>query len=270
MLLFLPKILSIVLVLRRPEGARPYGGIVRLATSVVLEIVLSSLLAPIRMVFHSRFVVLNLLGRTVTWRSQEREDAETGWREALRQHGFDTLWASAWGAALLWLNPHYFWWVTPIIGALILAVPVSTITSRVRAGERARRWGLFLIPEESAPPRELRDLAHYLAEARRAAAAIPAVERDGFVRVAVDPYTNALHRALLGRERTAGGRLRATRRALLERALRDGPAGFPARERRALLLDPGLTDELHRRVWALPSERAARWGRPAAAPPAEP
>jgi membrane glycosyltransferase len=270
MLLFLPKLLSIVLVLRQPEGARPYGGVVRLAASVLLEIVLSSLLAPIRMVFHSRFVVANLLGRTVTWRSQERGDAETTWREALRQHGFDTLWASAWGAALLWLNPHYFWWVTPIIGALILAVPVSTITSRVRAGERARRWGLFLIPEEHAPPPELRDLADCLAEAQRAEAAIPAAERDGFVRVAVDPYTNALHRALLGRERTAGGRLRATRRALLEHALRDGPAGISVRERRTLLLDPGLTDELHRGVWALPGERAARWGRLAARPPAEP
>jgi len=266
MLLFLPKLLSIVLVLRQPEGARPYGGVVRLAASVALEIVLSSLLAPIRMVFHSRFVVLNLLGRTVTWRSQERGDAETTWREALRQHGFDTLWASAWGAALLWLNPHYFWWVTPIIGALILAVPVSTITSRVRAGERARRWGLFLIPEEHAPPPELRDLANCLAEARQAEAAIPPTERDGFVRVAVDPYTNALHRALLGRERMAGGGLRATRQALLEHALQDGPAGISARERRTLLLDPGLTDELHRRVWTLPGERARRWGRPFAEP----
>jgi len=269
-LLFLPKILSIVLVLRQPERARPHGGVLRLVASVALEIVLSSLLAPIRMVFHSRFVVLNLLGRTVTWRSQEREDAETTWREALRQHGFDSVWASAWGAALLWLNPHYFWWVTPIIGALILAVPVSTITSRVRAGERARRWGLFLIPEEHAPPPELADLAADLAAARRAEAAAWPAERDGFVRVAVDPYTNALHRALLGRARTPGARLRATRGALLEHALREGPAGITARERRALLLDPELTDSLHRRVWALPREHAARWGRPGADPPPEP
>jgi len=35
----------------------------------VATAVISSLLAPIRMVFHSRFVLLNLLGRTVTWRS---------------------------------------------------------------------------------------------------------------------------------------------------------------------------------------------------------
>ena len=57
------------------------------------------------MVFHSRFVVQNLLGRTVTWRSQGREDAETGWREAIRHHGFDTLFASAWGISLYLAQP---------------------------------------------------------------------------------------------------------------------------------------------------------------------
>ena len=116
----------------------------------MLEILLSSLLAPIRMVFHSRFVLTNLLGRTVSWRSQGREDAETSWREAIRHHGFDTLFASAWGAALFWLNPDYFWWVTPIIGALILSVPVSVLASRVPPRRAARgAAGLFLIPEES-------------------------------------------------------------------------------------------------------------------------
>ena len=77
----------------------------RLSLSVFLEILLSSLLAPIRMVFHSRFVVQNLLGRTVQWRSQGREDAETRWWEAIRRHGFDTVFASAWGISLYWLNP---------------------------------------------------------------------------------------------------------------------------------------------------------------------
>jgi membrane glycosyltransferase len=51
----------------------------RLFASVVLDVVLSSLLAPIRMAFHSRFVFTNLIGRTVVWRSAPREDAETSW-----------------------------------------------------------------------------------------------------------------------------------------------------------------------------------------------
>jgi membrane glycosyltransferase len=269
MILFLPKVLSILLIVFKRRNACAYGGVGRLTVSVVLEIVLSSLLAPIRMVFHSRFVLMNLLGRTVSWRSQGRGDDETTWREAIRHHGLDTLFASAWGAALFWLNPGYFWWVTPIVGALILSVPVSVYASRVSLGERARRLGLFLIPEESDPPPELQDLYAFHADALHATDRLPPAERDGFVRAAVDPYVNALRRALAGAPRAVRGSIRARRRALLERALADGPASLSARERRVLLLDPEATDELHRRVWALHDrDRAARWGRPGAPLPA--
>ena len=263
MILFFPKVLSIVLIVLKRRTARAYGGVARLAVSVLVEILLSSLLAPIRMVFHSRFVLLNLLGRTVAWHSQERGDDETGWREAIGQHAVDSLWASAWGATLFWLNPHYFWWVTPIIGALILAVPLSVYTSRVSLGERARRWGLFLIPEESAPPTELRDLQAFLNDARHQAARLPPREHDGFIRAVVDPYVNALHRALLGRRRSQRATIRAARRALLERSLADGPEALSTRQRRVLLHDPDTADALHEAVWELPErERAARWGRP--------
>src|ERR1700741_2607253 len=81
---------------------------------------------------------------------------------AVGQHWLDTAVASRWGVTLFWLNPHYFWWVTPIIGALVLAVPVSVLSSRVSTGDRPRRLGLFLIPEESQPPHELRDLDELL------------------------------------------------------------------------------------------------------------
>jgi membrane glycosyltransferase len=261
MILFLPKVLSIVLIaVTGRDRRRAYGGIFRLTLSVLLEILLSSLLAPIRMVFHSRFVLQNLIGRTVTWRSQEREDAETGWREAIRHHGLDTLFASAWGIGLYWLNPSYFWWVTPIIGALILAIPTSVLASRVRLGDRARALGLFLIPEESDPPQELRDLCDTLRAAQQPPPWPPAAA-DGLVRVAVDPYVNALHRALLGPRRTLRPSIHAARGALLDRALRDGPHALSERERKMLLYDPDLVLALHQRVWALDGPaRAAPWG----------
>jgi len=263
MILFLPKVLSIVLIVfKGPQARRAYGGVFKLTLSVILEILLSSLLAPIRMVFHSRFVLQNLIGRTVTWRSQEREDAQTGWGEAVRHHGLDTLFASAWGIGLYWLNPSYFWWVTPIITALILSVPTSVLASRVRLGDRARARKLFLIPEESDPPQELRDLSENLAVAQQHVPPHPA-ERDGFVRAAVDPYVNALHRALLGPRRTLRPSIGAARRALLERALRDGPEALSERERKVLLYDTDLVTELHQRVWALDDRApASRWGRP--------
>jgi membrane glycosyltransferase len=263
MILFLPKILSILLIVFKRRTSRAYGGALRLSLSVFLEILLSSLFAPIRMVFHSRFVIQTLLRRSVSWPSQGREDAETGWREAIRHHGIDSLFASAWGISLFMLNPNYFWWVTPIIGALILSVPLSVLVSRVSLGDRARAWGLFLIPEEVARPVELCDLDRNLAAALARSEGIPVAEQDGFVRAIVDPYVNALHRAMLGTRRRLAAPVRTARAALLERTLSEGPLALSARQRKILLSDPDTVDALHARVWALAEhERAARWGRP--------
>lgn len=264
MILFLPKLLSVALIVLKRREAQLYGGIGKLSLSVLLEILISSLLAPIRMVFHSRFVLMNLLGRTVTWRSQGREDTETGWREAIRHHGVDTLVACLWGGSLFWLNPNYFWWVTPIIGALVSSIPLSVYASHVRLGERARASGLFLIPEELAPPRELREVEELTAAAERDAAARAALivgadhgaathpTTNGFVATVVDPERSALHCALLGAPRSARKRIVADREALVSRALADGPAALTADERDILLRDPRTVDELHRRVWAAP------------------
>ncbi len=253
MILFLPKILSVVALVMRRQ-AQAYGGGFKLAVSVLLEVIISSLFAPIRMLFHSKFVVQNLLGRTVSWGAQTREDSETGWWEAIRHHGLDSVFATVWGSALFWLNPQYFWWVTPIICGLILSIPISVLASRVRLGDRARARGLFKIPEESAPPAELHDLDQNLTVAEQQAACVPALEHDGFVRAAVDPYINALHRALLGNRRRLKASIRATRYALLERALANGPAALSVRERRILLSDPDTVDQLHQRIWMRPGK----------------
>jgi membrane glycosyltransferase len=264
MILFFPKLLSIVLIVFKRRQARAFGGVVRLTISVVLEILVSSMLAPIRMVFHSKFVLMNLLGRTVTWRSLGREDSETSWREALRHHGLDSIFASIWGVALYWLNPNYFWWVTPIIIALISSVPLSVYASRVSLGQFARRLGLFMIPEETERPRELRDLHAILDESQRRTAAMPAPLRDGFVRAVVDPAVNAIHRGLLGRRRSLQPGVAAERQALVERALLGSPAALPNDDRKILMLDPDAVDELHRRVWLLDDDDLAEsWGRAA-------
>ena len=262
-ILFLPKFLGIALVLFRWRNARLLGGIALLTVSVLLEIAFSALFAPIRMVFHVRFVIANLLGRTVSWRSQAREDAETSWREALRHHGLDTVVASAWGLGVHWANPEYFWWLTPVVAALVLSVPLSVVASRVRAGDRARRWGLFRIPEESAPPPVLEDLARFETSLGSACDRRPLEERDGFVRAAVDPYVNALHALLLRSPRPLAPEIRLRRRRLRERALAEGPAALSTDERRSLLVDPLEMGRLHREVWRLRSrEPAEAWGRP--------
>jgi membrane glycosyltransferase len=262
-ILFLPKILAVVLAILKRHETRGFGGLTKLVGGTFFEIVIASLLAPIRMVFHSRFVLLNLLGREVSWRSQWRGDRQTSWGDALRAHGTDTLVASAWGIGVFWLNPTYFFWVMPIVAALVLSIPISVLSSRVRLGEWARRRGWFAIPEESDPPQELRDRDEELARARAEAARRPPAEADGFVRAAVDPFSNAIHAALQRAQGSLAPRIRAARRALLARAVERGPGALSRGEKAVLLSDRELVDDLHREVWSISDpERAAAWGRP--------
>ena len=155
-LLFLPKLLALGLQCAR--GASEFDGASRLALGVLAESALSMLLAPVRMMFHSKFVAAALAGVTVAWRSPPREDAQTSWAEALRRHGLHTIFGAAWIALVAHLSPVALPWLLPVAGALVLAIPISALSSRVSLGRRARAAGLFVVPEEAAPPAELRRL----------------------------------------------------------------------------------------------------------------
>jgi membrane glycosyltransferase len=262
-ILFLPKILGLVLVTTKWRNTRAFGGGLRLSLSILLETVIGSLFAPIRMVFHSRFVVLNTIGRRIVWRSQTRGDAETGWRAALRYHGVDTVIATVWGVAVYQLNPMYFWWLAPILVALVLSVPLAIVVSRVRWGARARRWGLFVTPEETDPPDELRDLNALLA------APWPDAGSDGFARAVVAPGTNAVHRALLRGPRRLTAAIRGQRRELLAEALAQDPVRLDDAARRILMHDAAMVDALHDGAWALPDLSFEAWLMRAARPTRE-
>src|SRR6185503_8472570 len=105
-----------------------------IVVSTLGEIVLSMLLAPIRMLFHTRFVVAALAGWAITWRSPARDDAATSWGYALRQHGSQTLFGILWAGFVGWLNPAFLPWLAPVAGALIVSIPLSVYTSRASLG----------------------------------------------------------------------------------------------------------------------------------------
>jgi membrane glycosyltransferase len=240
LLLFVPKILSVLLVPRAAVGK--YGGETKLFSSVGAEIVVSALLAPIRMLFHTRFVVTALLGRSVGWKSPSREDAATSWREALRRHGLQTAFGIAWLALVFWLDPAFVWWLAPVAGALMLSIPISVYTSRASLGERMRRAGLFLIPEETNPPAEIAATQRYAREAPP-----PASWIDGVV----DPQYNAMMAAFAPPRPVLPDAVRETRRTLVERALREGPDALSADEKNVLLGDRDALVKLHERVWSI-------------------
>ncbi len=267
-ILFLPKVLSAALVFLRPGGARAFGGATRFLLSVVLEFLASSLFAPIRMLFHTKFVLTNLVGRVVVWRSPPRGDHETTWREAIRHHGLDTLFATAWGAGIYWLNPQYFWWLTPIVGALVLSVPAvraheprpvrrrrapRRIVRHAGRGRRRRRSC-----SSSKPPSPRRNAAMQGSPHRSATASCGRSSTLTSTRSTFGSSASRVPRSPRSRER---------RLVLAERLLAEGPEALRDRDRKALLLDARRIEELHRQVWELPSmEQARPWGRPGSGP----
>ena len=245
-LLFLPKVLSIMLILA--TGARGYGGAPRVTASMLLELLFSALLAPVRMLFHTEFVISSLLGWKVQWRSPPREDAETGWSEALARHGLHSLIGVAWAAGVYWLNPAYLWWLLPVVGALIVSIPISVYSSRVSIGRTARDAGLLVIPEETSPPVELRSVGRSIAR--------PA-QLPGFIDAVVDPLTNAMICASGVARLKEPPASRAARERLVAEALKNGPASLNDRQKNALLRDTFALSALHFLVWTSTEAHAA-------------
>jgi len=134
----------------------------------------------------------------------------------------------------------------------MLSAPVSVLTSRTAPGLAARRWRLFLIPEEAKPPAELAATDRYTRLNQQSALA------QGFLAAAVDPLYNALvcamARARHARVVPAAEHLREQR---LAEVLAAGPAAGKAEATRwRLLNDPEGMALLHRQVWESPGGAA--------------
>ena len=132
--------------------ARSFGGAARVVASTLAEIVWSSMLAPVTLMFQSRSVWQVLWGADSGWPSADREAEAVGMREA---------WASAWWIVLTGLlllagtavlAPELFYWFIPIALPLTAAPWLISASSRPTGGARARSWGLFFTPAESDLP----------------------------------------------------------------------------------------------------------------------
>ena len=263
LLLFLPKVVSLVAALGKTETAEKFGGRTRMLLSAVLEIVASTLLAPVNMIFNSKFVVFTLLGQGVGWITQRRDAGEEGtdWREAILTHWGMTLFGLIWGVSAFIISPMFFWWLSPVISGLILSIPISIFLSKASIGKGARDSGLFLAPEESQPCNELKRLEKNLAECYQHLQPIEPLRADyGLLQAVLDPYINAMHVSVLRRRRPSE-ESREWFIQLRERVLKEGPSKLTTKEKMALLLDAESMIWLHEELWRQPSDSIAEWWR---------
>ncbi|MBB5352381.1 membrane glycosyltransferase [Haloferula luteola] len=245
LLLFVPKLLCVVDLLFDRSRREGFGGMGKAALGAVLETAFSALFAPINMAFHSRFVVWNLLGKSVGWEAQNRGADGTPLRAAWQAHR----WQVVMGALLLGLA----WFLggasalvlaSPVIGGLLAGPWVSSWTSRPVQGLRS----LLVTPEELDPPQELRQVLEAPMKASPAS--------DDIELLLADPYWNAAHLALLGDD--PGRDTQSVEPYLLGA----GPAGLTEEERMTLIANPDAVGRLHLELWnRWPDRLSPSWQR---------
>jgi len=268
--IMLPKALALIDLSYDWNRRQAFGGLARTTASVVCETIFSTLHAPLLMLWHTRFVVMNLLGVSVGWGTQQRAADGTAWGYAIRRHWGHTLIGLAWGVFMWFLSPSLFWWFTPVLAGMVLSVPLSVLTSRRSLGARARKLGLFLTPEEIAPPPELVALranmkVHELTEDN-------SLQRPhaGLADAVLDPYVNAIHVSLLREkqlnpvyaEQLAVMGVGSPRvRALGEKLLALGPDKLTPAERLLIMADGRTMVWLYHEAWLRTGESLAPWWR---------
>ncbi|HEX8757486.1 MAG TPA: glucans biosynthesis glucosyltransferase MdoH [Steroidobacteraceae bacterium] len=160
--LFLPKFFGALLAMKDSRLRRGFGGGPRLFLSLGIEQFFSILLAPAMMLFHTTFVVTTLMGKPVVWHAQERGDRGISMLEALQRHKWHLVIGIVWGAVILAFAPRYIWWLLPVLAGMVLAAPLTVVTSRAGAGLWLRKHRLLMTPEETEPPAELAALQERL------------------------------------------------------------------------------------------------------------
>jgi membrane glycosyltransferase len=151
-LLVLPKLFGWLTMLVRGRERRGMGGMLRGFVSVVIEIFISALIAPVMMLMQSRSVMEILLGRDAGWSAQRRGDGALARGEFVRGYGFPTMLGAALGASAYAVSAPLLLWMSPVIAGLLLAIPIAALTARASVGRALRAAGLLLTPEEREPP----------------------------------------------------------------------------------------------------------------------
>ena len=245
-MLFLPKLWSLILVLVNWRRLKGYGGLFRVAVSVLLESIFSMLTAPVLMLYQSKFVLAILMRRSVGWPPQNRDDHRLTLYEALLAHWDHTLLGLVAGWVSYTYVPGFFLWLIPVLAGLILSMPLSMLSSSVAMGQLTRRMGLFLTPEEYKEPRVLSLLRENLA---RMEAEDAEREARGEARHVADPGAYSLHLAMLP-SRPVKKRHWHHLRALVYQLVEDGPNRLSPAEKRSLISDPETLNRLHTLAWS--------------------
>lgn len=156
-MLFLPKVVGALMTAADGELRRGHGGLLALIGSMLLEMVYSTLTAPVMMLLHTRFVAEILAGASSGWKPGKRAGEQARMADALRAHGGHMLVGAVSAAAVGWVSLEALAVASPVILGLMLSALLTWAGSSPALGAALANWRLFVIPEEMHPPRILTD-----------------------------------------------------------------------------------------------------------------
>lgn len=144
-LLFGPKILAILWAMADPARRIGFGGAARMTRGVIVDILLSILMAPVAMLTQTINLVTILMGKKASWNGQTRD------RDGMAIGS--AIWLFRWhillGVALTWLavEAGAVGWTLPVVAGLFAAPLLAAITARKDLGRRAEESGLFQVAD---------------------------------------------------------------------------------------------------------------------------
>jgi membrane glycosyltransferase len=153
LVLFGPKIMGFIATLADRDARRRAGGALRLAASVLAEVVVSALIAPVMLLIQTGLIFSIVTGRDSGWKPQSRDHKRVSKRALFARHWHHVAAGVVLAVAAFAVSNAVLFWLLPAIVGMLLAIPLSGLTASARIGFLTRRTGLLRIPEERiAPP----------------------------------------------------------------------------------------------------------------------
>jgi len=127
----LPKVLGLVLEIKRSLAARETGGPARALLGVMTETVFSMLFAPILMITQTVAVTqIAFMAKDSGWKAQRRDDGSMSFEDAMRFHWRHTAIGVVTALVCWQAAPSLLGWMSPVLTGLILSAPLSWLTAR--------------------------------------------------------------------------------------------------------------------------------------------
>lgn len=241
-MLLLPKVFSLISITRDETLRSQFGGTLRVWAGGLAEIAMSIALSPIMALFHSRFVLTSIAGKSVKWSAQQRDELGVSWLEATRQFWFFTLLGCISWYAIVVFAPSLTVWFAPMLIGLVLSIPLAVAMGSVRLGKAFARLGLLIIPEETSPPEIAVQQARVLAGNQLESL----IERPSlFETVILDPVFHLLHTHIQTQTGSDTPLTVHQSKAIEAAFAAGGPDGIPVEVRSALLGDLKTLQALH-------------------------